>query len=225
MKLPHLAKQKSQNKSNDDLLELFSDSAAFDSSAQEELRNKGIYYITDFIGGDNNTWLEIHQDILLKHLSLKWHDDIQLIINSYGGYVSSGWALIDLLNWIRMDVRTIALGFCASQGACLACCGTIGKRIAAPNTSFMVHGARQGGVEGNVHELITIADSMVQEQERDMRFWLSQSKYRTKEEVTRYFLDGKDHYFTAEEAFKHGIIDGIVGQPTKKPIKNNVKPK
>jgi ATP-dependent protease ClpP protease subunit len=84
-----------------------------DWSPSSELKKKGIYYITGEIGF--NSLLDIHQDILLKHMDPKWTDDIQLIINSYGGYVAEGYSLIDLLDWVRMDVRTIAIGFCGSM--------------------------------------------------------------------------------------------------------------
>jgi len=185
---------------------------SFSFTTNEQLRSKGIYYITDFIGNDNESWLDIHQDILLKHLNPTWQDDIQLIINSPGGYVSTGWALIDLLNWIRMDIRTIALGCCASLGACLACCGTLGKRFAAPNVELMIHGARLGHAEGNLHEMITITEAMRKEQEKDIQFWLSKSKYKTREQIISNFLNGQDQYFTAKEALSHGIIDGIIGE-------------
>ena len=61
---------------------------------------------------------------MVPYLLRKNH--IQIIVNSVGGSVAEGMALIDLLDWVRMDIRTIAMGFCASMGTCIACCGTYG---------------------------------------------------------------------------------------------------
>ena len=107
------------------------------SDSEERLRNKGIFYIVGEI--DETNMMEMHQEILDKHLDPSWHDDIQLIINSGGGSAPDTWALIDLLDWIRMDVRTVGLGKCCSAGAMLLAAGTPGKRTAAKNLEIMLH--------------------------------------------------------------------------------------
>ena len=54
--------------------------------------------------------------------------------------------------------------------------------------------------------------------ERDMRFWLSHSKYKTKEEVREHLIQPFDNFLTVDDALKHGIIDQIVGkEKSKKP--------
>lgn len=191
------------------------------SSPREKLNDRGIYYITGYI--DEDELLDIHQDILLKHMDTTWQGDVQLVINSYGGLTSEGWALIDLLDWVRMDVRTIAIGYCASQGACLACCGTPGKRVIAPNTALMVHGAHWGA-EGTVQQMVAVTEQMKREHDRDVRFWLKHSKYTRREDIEKIFLHGKsDVFLEAEEAVKHGIIDGIIGQPKPEPPVKKVR--
>ena len=92
-----------------------------------ELRKKGIYYITGEI--EDESLVEIHQDIVLKHLDPKWKDDIQVIVNTVGGYCPETWGLVDLLDYVRMDVRTVGLGECCSAGAVLLASGTPGKRV------------------------------------------------------------------------------------------------
>ena len=179
-------------------------------SSSEKLRQKGIYYITGDI--EPGSLLEIHQDILLKHLDPKWSDDIQLIINSCGGETGEGWALVDLLDWVKMDISTTGLGMCASMGAVLLSCGTPGKRTVGKNTSIMVHGAYIGGVDGNYQQLIAATIDMKHEFDRAVNFWQEHSCYKTEEEIKKFFLNGFDHYWTPEEALAHGIIDTIVGQ-------------
>lgn len=174
----------------------------------DELRKRGIYYITGEI--DEDSLLDIHQDVLLKHLSPSWKGDIQLIINSVGGDTAQGWAFIDLLDWVRMEVRTTGLGVCLSLGAELLACGTPGKRTVAKNTSIMIHGASTWGIEGNMQQIAAAASDMKQEYERTVRFWKEHSIYKTDEEVKEKLLDGQDHYLTPEQALSIGIIDNIV---------------
>ena len=177
---------------------------------EEDLNLRGIYYITGLI--EEGFLREIHQNILLKHIDPSWQDDIQLIINSVGGSVSEGNSFIDLLDFIRMDVRTTAMGYCASMGACLACCGSRGKRVITPNTMIMIHGTTWG-VDGNRHQISAVSREMERDHDRDVKFWLKHSKYTKREEVERHFLHGhNDEFMNAEEAIKHGIFDGIVGQ-------------
>lgn len=178
------------------------------SEPNDILRNNGIYYITGEI--DVGSLLAIQQDILVKHLNPQWNNDIQLIINSTGGETAEAWALVDLLNFIRMDVRTIGLGCCASMGAILLASGTPGKRLIAPNTSVMIHGAFLAGFGGNTQQMATVMKDISQEFERHLQFWTTHSKYKTKGEIEKHFLDGFDKFMTAEEALGHGVVDLMV---------------
>ena len=181
-----------------------------DFYSSNELTKKGIYYIYGEI--ETCSLLSIHQDILLKHMDPKWNDDVQIIVNSFGGCAAEGFSLIDLLNWVRMDVRTVAIGFCGSMGACVACCGTPGKRFVTKNASIMIHGA-SWGADGNVHQIATVTKEMQREHERHVDFWLRHSKYSKREDIEKYFLHGRnDEYMSAEEAIRHGIFDGICGE-------------
>lgn len=177
------------------------------------LKNKGIYYITGGIFEDS--LLEIHQDILLKHLDPTWNDDIQIIVNSVGGYSSEGWAFIDLLDWIKMDIRTVGLGDCSSLGAMILASGTPGKRQGSKNLSVMIHGAWIGDLSGNINQLVAQMKSVQDEHNRMIRFWIERSKYKNEEQIKKEFLTGVDQYFTAQEALSHGIIDNII-EPRKK---------
>jgi ATP-dependent Clp protease protease subunit len=112
-----------------------------------------------------------------------------------------------------MDIRTTGLGIVGSAAASLLSCGTKGKRCIAPNTSIMVHGAFDS-IEGNHEQLVSRMRWMQHEQERDIRFWLEHSKYKTREAVLQNLLTAVDIWMTAEEAVNHGIID-YISQPAK----------
>jgi ATP-dependent Clp protease protease subunit len=176
----------------------------------ELLKHHGIYYITGEI--EAGGLLEIQQDILIKHLDPNWKDDVQLIINSPGGESCEGWALVDLLDWVKMDVKTVGIGQVCSLGAILVACGTPGKRALTRNSSMMIHGASTYGVGGNVQQLATHMKDMEIEFEKSLRFWSEHSKYKTKEEVKSVFLNGLDVYLTPEDAVGHGVIDVIINQ-------------
>jgi ATP-dependent Clp protease protease subunit len=186
----------------------------------EELKRKGIYYLVGEI--ESGSLIQTHQDIILKHLDPNWHGEIQLIVNSCGGESSEMWALIDLLDWVRMDVRTIGMGLCASAGAMLLAAGTPGKRIAAKNLTVMIH---QGWtvVEGKHDELIAQTKYVTDEQKRDIRFWIEKSRYKSPETVQKYLLHSTDNYFTAKEALRHGIIDEVIGLPKEDIVKPKAK--
>lgn len=176
----------------------------------EELRARGIYYITDII--DTDSLVIIHQDIILKSLNSNWNNDIQLMINSPGGDSAECWSLVDLLEWIRFDVQTIAMGECCSAGSILTSCGTKGKRYIAPNTSFMVHGPWTSSIRGNLHQLNSEIKAFRDEHMKSVNFWTKHSKYTTQEDVEKYLITQQDNWFTAEEALDHGLVDHIIGQ-------------
>lgn len=175
--------------------------------AQDELRKKGIYYITGDIESDS--LLEIHQDILNKHVTTRWKKDVQLVINSLGGECAEGWMMIDLLDYVRMDVVTIGMGENCSLAAMLLAAGTPGKRFAARNMSLMIHGFSTS-LWGTKRDLDDYRRFVDQEHKREVDFWLRCSKLKTAEEVEKKFLDGRDHWISAEEALELGVIDELV---------------
>lgn len=178
--------------------------------AGEELKKIGIYYITGPI--EQDSLLEIQQDMLIKHMDPAWKDDIQIIVNSVGGSITEAWALIDLMDFVKMDIRTIGMGEVASAGASILCNGTKGKRVVAKNCSIMVHGVSTELMRGNHQQLVSQMKWVHQEHNRDIQFWIKRSKYTTKKQVEKAFLDGTDKYITPVEAKKHGIIDIIIGE-------------
>ena len=206
---PHKERLTSVNPKKDDSDEGYIQLVNVGSSDDEDpLFKKGIYYIVGEV--ESGLLTSIQKDILLKHLDPQWNGDIQLFINTPGGDVAATWALVDLLDWIRMDVRTIGLGECYSAGACLLACGTKGKRFCSKNSSIMIHGASWHGLGGNRTEVLADLKNVDNEHNKDIQFWMKHSKYKTRKAIESKFLDGKDHYMTTEEALSHGIIDEVI---------------
>ena len=80
--------------------------------------------------------------------------DISLYINSPGGSVTAGFAILDTMNYIKSDISTICIGIAASFGAVLLSAGTKGKRLALTNSDIMIHQlAVHGGIKGQATDI------------------------------------------------------------------------
>ena len=88
------------------------------------------------------------------------HEDIYLYINSPGGSITSGMSIYDTINYIKSDVRTIALGLSASMAAFLLASGTPGKRSALPNAEIMIH-QPLGGAQGQATDIKIAAERIL----------------------------------------------------------------
>lgn len=132
--------------------------------------------------------------------------DISLYINSPGGSITAGMAIYDTMQYIRCDVSTICIGMAASMGAFLLAAGAKGKRRALPNGEILIH-QPLGGARGQATEVAIHAEQLIKTREK-MNKILAE---RTGQAVEQIALDTeRDHYMTAEEALKYGLIDEII---------------
>ena len=132
--------------------------------------------------------------------------DISLYINSPGGSITAGMAIYDTMQYIRCDVSTICIGMAASMGAFLLAAGAKGKRRALPNGEILIH-QPLGGALGQATEVAIHAEQLIKTREK-MNKILAE---RTGQTVEQIALDTeRDHYMTAEEALKYGLIDEII---------------
>ena len=135
--------------------------------------------------------------------------EISLYINSPGGSITDGMAIVDTINYIKCPVSTICVGMAASMGAVLLACGEKGKRYATPNAEILIHQPLigGGGLSGQTTEIKIHADHMVRTREKLNKI-LSE---RTGQSLETIMKDTeRDNYMTAEEALKYGLIDGIM---------------
>ena len=141
--------------------------------------------------------------------------DIQLYINSPGGSVSAGFAIYDTMKYIQCDVATICVGLAASFGAFLLAGGTQGKRMALPNAEIMIHqpAIHGNGIQGPASDIKIMSDYMQKNKQRLNRI-LAENTGRSIEEIERD--TDRDHFMSAEEALKYGLIDSVISKRQKK---------
>lgn len=132
--------------------------------------------------------------------------DISLYINSPGGSVTAGLAILDTMNYIKCDVSTICLGECASMGAVLLSAGAKGKRYALPNSMVLIH-QPSGGAQGQQTEIEIVADFMRKTRDR-LNNILAQNTGQPIEVIERD--TERDNYMTAQQAMEYGLVDHVI---------------
>ena len=132
--------------------------------------------------------------------------DISLYINSPGGSVTAGLAILDTMNFIKPDVSTICMGCCASMAAVLLSAGTKGKRLCLPNSMVLIH-QPSGGAQGQQTEIQIVADFMLKTRKR-LNQILADNTGQSLEAIQRD--TERDNYMTAQQALEYGLVDRIV---------------
>ncbi|MCC6198886.1 ATP-dependent Clp endopeptidase proteolytic subunit ClpP [Candidatus Nomurabacteria bacterium] len=163
-----------------------------------------------FLGGpidDHVANIVIAQLLFLANEDPK--KDIQLYINSPGGSVTAGLAIMDTMSFIKPDVSTICIGMAASMGANLLAAGAKGKRFSLPNSEVMIH-QPSGGVEGQATD-IEITAKQILKLRRRLNELLAKN---TGQKLDKIELDvERDFFMDASEAKKYGIVDAIITKP------------
>ena len=135
--------------------------------------------------------------------------EIHFYINSPGGSISDGMAIVDTMNYIKCPVSTICVGLAASMGSVLLACGEKGKRYATPNSEILIHQPLIGGsgLSGQTTDIKIHTDHLVKTREK-LNKLLSE---KTGQPIEKIWTDTeRDNYMTAEEALEYGLIDGIL---------------
>ena len=132
--------------------------------------------------------------------------DISLYINSPGGEVYAGLAILDTMNFIKPQVSTICVGMAASMAAVLLSAGAKGKRFCLPHSKVMIH-QPSGGAQGQQTEIEIVAEE-IKKTRRELNQILSDASGQPIEKVQAD--TERDNYLTAAEALDYGLIDRIV---------------
>ena len=141
--------------------------------------------------------------------------DIQLYINSPGGSVSAGLAMLDTMNHIKPDVATVCVGMAASAAAIILAAGTKGKRFALPNAEVMIH-QPWGGAQGQATDIEITARHIIATRERLNKI-LSKA---TGQPLAKIEKDvERDYFMSAEDAKKYGLIDDVFTRKGETPAK------
>ncbi len=142
----------------------------------------------------------------LLYLSKEGNEDIQLYINTPGGSVSAGMAIYDTMQYIKSDVATVCVGHAASMGAIILSGGAKGKRVMLPHAEVMIH-QPSGGMNGQATEL-EIAAEHIGRTKKMLNGILAANCGKDVDEVKHD--TERDHWMSAEETLKYGIVDAIL---------------
>lgn len=132
--------------------------------------------------------------------------DIYMYINSPGGAITSGMAIVDTMNFIKSPVSTIATGMAASMASIILAEGEKGKRFALPHATVLIH-QPLGGAQGQATE-IQIAAEEILKTRKMINELLAKDSGQDIETIKRD--TERDHYMTAQEAKDYGLIDDIM---------------
>lgn len=137
--------------------------------------------------------------------------DIQIFINSPGGYITAGLAIYDTIRFLGCDVSTYCIGQAASMGALLLAAGTKGKRRALPHSRIMIH-QPSGGIFGTSSD-IEIQAVEILRLKQHMAEILSDCTGQSQEKI---LVDSeRDYFMDPKQAIEYGLIDEIVTSPRK----------
>lgn len=134
--------------------------------------------------------------------------DIALYINSPGGSVHDGLAILDTMRFIPCDVATYGMGLAASMGQVLLSAGTRGKRYVLPHTQVLMHqpSAGVGGKETDIR----IRAELLRRNKAEMAGLIAEHTGQTREQIMADF--DRDRWFTAQEALEYGFVDHVVAR-------------
>ena len=152
---------------------------------------------------------EMANAIVAQLLFLQAEDskkEISMYINSPGGSVTAGLAILDTMRMVKCPVATYCVGQAASMGAILLSAGEKGKRHALPNARIMIH-QPWGGAQGKASDIEITAKEILRLKEI-LNGILADASGKTLEEVTKD--TDRDHFMSAEEAKKWGIVDKVL---------------
>jgi ATP-dependent Clp protease protease subunit len=147
--------------------------------------------------------------VVAQLLFLKMEDpkkDVHIYINSLGGYITSGLAIFDTMQYLGCNINTYCIGQASSMGALLLTAGTKGKRFALPNSRIMIH-QPYGGVGGTSADVALQAKEILELKKR-LNQIMSDCTGQSLEKI--HIDSDRDFYMSAQEAKDYGLIDEVI---------------
>jgi len=135
--------------------------------------------------------------------------DISLYINSPGGSITAGMAILDTMNLIEPNIVTYCVGQAASMAAVLLACGTKGKRYTLPHSRVLIHQPSMSGLAGQATEIDIYAREILRMREI-LNGILADATGQTVEKVARDVE--RDYIMEAEQSVTYGIVDKIISK-------------
>ena len=142
----------------------------------------------------------------LLYLDLQNNNEIQLYINSPGGYVTSGFAIYDTIKSLKSPVSTICTGLAASMGSILLSVGKKGRRFIQPHARVMIH-QPSGGARGQASNIEIQAREILKTREIGAQI-LAENCGQSVDKIMTDF--NRDYWMNAEESIEYGIVDEVM---------------
>ena len=132
--------------------------------------------------------------------------DIYMYINSPGGVVTSGFGILDTMNYIKPNISTICMGQAASMAAVLLASGTKGKRMILENARVMIH-QPLGGVSGQASDIEIHTKEILYLKDKLNKILSDNTgqSIKTIEKDTN-----RDNFMSSDTALKYGLVDEII---------------
>ena len=162
-----------------------------------------------FVGGgidDHMANLIVAQLLFLQSEDPK--KEIKLYINSPGGSVTAGLAIIDTMQHVKNPISTTCVGIAASMGAVILSAGDKGKRYALPNSEIMIH-QPMGGVEGQAADIAITAKQILKIRDNLYKI-LAKATGKTQSQIEKD--SDRDYFMSADEAKKYGLVDKVLSK-------------
>ncbi len=148
--------------------------------------------------------------IIAQMLFLEAEDpdkDISIYINSPGGSITAGLAILDTMRFVKPDIVTICVGQAASMAAVLLAAGKKGKRFSLPNSRIMIHQPSMQGLAGQATEIDIYAREILRMRET-LNGLLAGATGQPVDRVARDV--DRDYIMSAEQAMEYGMIDRVI---------------
>ena len=176
------------------------------SKVKELIENKLLEERKVFLWGMVDDDSAKHVIERLMYLDSLGNDEIQLIINSPGGYVTSGFAIYDTMMQVKSPVATVCSGLAASIGSILLSAGAKGRRMIQPHARVMIH-QPSGGAQGQASSIEIQAREIIKTKEIGARI-LSENCNQPLDKVMNDF--DRDYWMDAQESLAYGIVDQLL---------------
>ena len=134
--------------------------------------------------------------------------DIYLYVNTPGGSVSAGLAIVDTMNFIKSDVQTIVMGVAASMGTIIASSGAKGKRFMLPNAEYLIHQPMGGAGSGTQQTDMAIVAEHLLRTRNTLEKILAENSGKSLEQIHKDAE--RDYWMSAQETLEYGFIDEIM---------------
>ena len=176
------------------------------SKVKELIENKLLEERKVFLWGMVDDESAKHVIERLMYLDSLGSDEIQLIINSPGGYVTSGFAIYDTMMQVKSPVATVCSGLAASMGSIFLSAGAKGRRMIQPHARVMIH-QPSGGAQGQASSIEIQAREIIKTKEIGAHI-LSENCNQPLEKVMNAF--DRDYWMDAQESLAYGIVDQLL---------------